>query len=395
MFNNELLALSLRKKFTDLFHREPLLVRAPGRVNLIGEHTDYNEGFVLPAAIDEAIIAAIGRRQDNEIHLYSHDFNEVFVTNLEKVERREGSWTNYVLGVVRQLQIAGKEIGGFNLLIGGEIPIGAGLSSSAAMECSVIQALNNLFELSIPEIDMVKMAQKAEHEFAQVNCGIMDQFASMFGRKGHAIKLDCRSLEFEYVPLYLRDYRIVLFNTNVSHSLASSQYNLRRQQCEEGVSLISANLPEVQSLRDAEQWMLDKWVAPVDEIIYRRCRYVIEENERLLKACEYLQAGDIEGLGRMMYASHLGLSKDYEVSCAELDLLVDLVKDNPDVAGARMMGGGFGGCTINLVKERAIGALAGTVLVAYNNKTGIDLGMIMVEADDGASVFHINKKQQA
>ncbi len=294
MFNNELLALSLRKKFTDLFHREPLLVRAPGRVNLIGEHTDYNEGFVLPAAIDEAIIAAIGRRQDNEIHLYSHDFNEVFVTNLEKVERREGSWTNYVLGVVRQLQIAGKEIGGFNLLIGGEIPIGAGLSSSAAMECSVIQALNNLFELSIPEIDMVKMAQKAEHEFAQVNCGIMDQFASMFGRKGHAIKLDCRSLEFEYVPLYLRDYRIVLFNTNVSHSLASSQYNLRRQQCEEGVSLISANLPEVQSLRDAEQWMLDKWVAPVDETIYRRCRYVIEENERLLKACEYLQAGDIE-----------------------------------------------------------------------------------------------------
>ncbi len=238
--------------------------------------------------------------------------------------------------------------------IEGDVPIGSGLSSSAAVECATAFALNELFQLGIEKMDLAFIGQKAEHEFARVMCGIMDQFASVFGKKDHVIRLDCQSMEYEYEPLKLEGYKILLLNTNVKHSLASTEYNTRRQQCEAGVELVKSHHPEVKTLRDVTMPMLDKYVANEDPVIYKRCKYVVEENERLLAACEDLKRGDIRSMGKRMYQTHDGLSKEYEVSCKELDFLVEAVRNNPEVLGARMMGGGFGGCTINIVKESSI-----------------------------------------
>lgn len=351
-----------KKKFSD----SPLLFHSPGRINIIGEHTDYNEGFVLPAAIDKHIYVAISKRTDKAVNLFACDFNESFETDIENIKPASIQWPNYILGVVDQLQRSGHDLQvGFNMVLDGDIPIGAGLSSSAAVESAVIFALNDIFELGLTRIQMVPLAQKAEHEFAGVKCGIMDQFASMFGKKDHAIMLDCRSLDFEYVPLDLKGYSILLFNSNVKHNLASSAYNERRVQCETGAALVKAHHPEVRSLRDVTMQMLDQYVAPANQLVYRRCRYVVEENERLLAACEDLRHGNMEALGKKMFATHEGLSRDYEVSCRELDFLVDHVKQHPEVAGARMMGGGFGGCTINLVKNGFADLLEKEISEAY------------------------------
>ncbi len=340
--------------FTEKFAGQPTVFRSPGRINILGEHTDYNEGFVLPAAIDKSIYVAITKRADNQVTLFAGDFNESYTTDTEHIKPAAIQWPNYILGVVDQLQKEGHTIGGFNLVIDGDIPIGAGLSSSAAVECAVIFALNTIFELGVSRLQMVKLAQKAEHVFAGVHCGIMDQFASMFGKKDHAIKLDCRSLEYEYVPISFSGYSIVLFNTNVKHSLDSTEYNTRRKQCEEGVSIIAQNHPGVKSLRDVSMAMLKDNVAGVDSLIFKRCKYVVQENQRLLGACDDLKKGDVKALGKKMFETHRGLQYDYEVSCRELDFLVDFVKNNEDVAGARMVGGGFGGCTINLVRADAV-----------------------------------------
>ncbi len=375
----------IEDQFKKLYSSEPLLFRSPGRINLIGEHTDYNEGFVLPAAIDKAIFIAAGKRNDNEIHLYSQDFNESFSTSLSDVKPVK-SWATYILGVVNQLQQAGYEVKGFNMVMGGDVPIGAGLSSSAAVECATAYALNELFGFGIEKMQMVKMAQKAEHEFAGVKCGIMDQFASMFGQKEHVMKLDCRSLEFEYFPLEMKDVKIVLLDTQVKHSLASSEYNVRRSQCEEGVAAIQKKHPEVNSLRDATLEMLDEAV-PAGTMVHNRCKYVIEEKERLLKGCEDLQNHQLEAFGQKMFATHEGLSKLYEVSCPELDYLVDAVKGNPAVLGARMMGGGFGGCTINLVKKEAIDALIEEVSASYEKAMNKKLKAYIVQIEDGTSKF--------
>ncbi len=392
---NEQLAKTIRRSFIDFFHEEPLVVRSPGRVNIIGEHTDYNEGFVLPAAIDKFIIVAAAKRHDDEIHLYSIDYSEMYITSLEAIRKEEGKWTNYVLGVVSQLLKTGSIPAGFNLVVGGNIPIGAGMSSSAAMECAVAKALNILFGLSISDTALARMAQLAEHEFAGVQCGIMDQFASVFGKKGHAIRLDCRSLDFEYVPLNLEGYKIVLFNTNVKHSLASSEYNTRRQECEQGVEWVRKNYPEVKSLRDVTAAMLIECVAHRDRVVYRRCRYVVEENARLLQACVDLRNGDIRALGQRMLETHKGLSCDYEVSCMELDLLVDAVRGHLDVAGARMMGGGFGGCTINIVRTDRITQLSETLGEMYRRKTGLDLGTYVAETENGTMELSVKEHQQA
>src|SRR5688500_776404 len=318
-------------KFKELYNKEPLLVRSPGRVNIIGEHTDYNEGFVLPAAIDKAIYIAIGKRDDDIIHLYAQDYQQSHEVTLTTVAPTDKHWPNYILGIVDQLQKRGYNLGGFNLVIDGDVPLGAGLSSSAAVECATAFALNELFKLGIEKIEMVKMAQLAEQTFAGVMVGIMDQFASMFGKKGHALKLDCRSLEYEYVPLDLKGIKILLLNTNVKHSLASSEYNTRRKQCEQGVAWVKENYPDVKSLRDVSLEMLTELVAPKDQIIFNRCKYVVEENNRLLEGCEDLKAGNIEALGKKMFRTHEGLSKEYEVSCKELDYLVEYVKENPAV----------------------------------------------------------------
>ena len=369
--------------FIEKFAAQPTVFRSPGRINILGEHTDYNEGFVLPAAIDKNIYVAISTRADNQIHLFAGDFNESFATDTEHIKPAAIQWPNYILGVVDQLQKKGFTISGFNLVIDGDIPIGAGLSSSAAVECAVVYALNETFKLGLSRMQMVPLAQKAEHVFAGVNCGIMDQFASMFGKKDCAIKLDCRSLQYEYVPIKLDGYKIILFNTNVKHNLAASAYNERRQQCETGVSIIAQNNPTVKNLRDVNMEMLKDYVEAVDPLVYRRCKYVVQENERLLAACEHLKNADIKALGAKMYQTHNGLRYDYDVSCKELDFLVDYVKLNADVAGARMVGGGFGGCTINLVKEEAVEKLITDISQAYNEATGLSLTAYHVSVENG------------
>ena len=375
----------LKSLFTEKFAEQPIVFRSPGRINLLGEHTDYNEGFVLPAAIDKSIYVGITKRTDKQVNLFSGEFNEHFTTDIDNIKPASTQWPNYILGVVDQLQKQGHIIGGFNLVIDGDIPIGAGLSSSAAVECAVVFALNDIFKLGLSRMQMLPLAQKAEHVFAGVNCGIMDQFASMFGKKDNAIKLDCRSLEYEYVPINLTGYKILLFNTNVKHNLASSEYNTRRKQCEEGVSIIAQNHPAVKSLRDVSMAMLKDNVAGVDSLIFKRCKYVVQENLRLLSTCDDLKKGDVKALGKKMFETHHGLKHDYEVSCRELDFLVDYVKHNEAVAGARMVGGGFGGCTINLVKEEGVEKLVEQISAAYQKETSLTLSAYTVSIENGTT----------
>ena len=377
---------TLREKFRSLYNQEPLVVRSPGRVNIIGEHTDYNEGFVLPAAIDKAIYIAIGKRNDDTIRLYARDYQQSHEVSLSSLAPTDKHWPNYILGVVDQFQKRGYQLGGFDLVIDGDVPLGAGLSSSAAVECATAFALNELFHLGLEKLEMVKAAQLAEQTFAGVMVGIMDQFASMFGKKNHAIKLDCRSLQYEYVPLELKGVKILLLNTNVKHSLSSSEYNTRRKQCEQGVSWVKEQHPEIKSLRDVTVPMLQQFVAPKDEVIFRRCKYVVEENTRLVEGCEDLKKGDLEALGKKMFRTHEGLSKEYEVSCKELDFLADYVKTNPSVLGARMMGGGFGGCTINLVKEEAIDDLIKNVSKDYQKAMNLELSAYIAGIENGSSI---------
>lgn len=368
--------------FQALYKEEPIIIRSPGRVNIIGEHLDYNEGFVLPAAIDKAIYVAVSKRQDDSIHLHSVDYNENFEVSLSEIKPTE-TWSTYILGVVDQLIKKGYKISGFNLVLDGDVPVGAGLSSSAAVECATGFALNELFSLGLEKMEMVKIAQNAEHAFAGVRVGIMDMFASMFGKKDHVIKLDCRSLEYEYKPFKLEGYKTVLFNTNVKHSLSSSEYNTRRKQCEQGVAWVKERHPEVTALRDVDMNMLNECVLPKDEIIYKRCKYVVEEIGRLLAGCDDLDKGDIKALGQKMFRTHEGLSKEYEVSCEELDFLVDAVKNNEDVLGARMMGGGFGGCTINIIKEEAIESLQEKLAKEYKEAMGLELTTYIVQIENG------------
>ena len=382
------IAQNIARKYSEIFNTTPLLFRSPGRVNIIGEHTDYNEGFVLPAAIDKSIFIAVNKSDSDNIVLYSIEFDDQYEGTLGDIKPSEKHWANYILGVVDQLMKRGYKVGGFNLVIDGDVPVGAGLSSSAAVECATAFALNEIFQLGVSMHELTLIAQKAEHTFAGVMCGIMDQFASVFGKKDHVIKLDCRSLDYEYVPLKLEGYKILLLNTNVKHSLASSEYNVRRQQCEEGVALVKKHHPEVRSLRDVSLEMLDQYVKGQD-IIYNRCKYVVEENIRLLEGCEDLKKGDLAALGKKMFRTHDGLSKEYEVSCPELDFLVDAVRNNKNVLGARMMGGGFGGCTINLVKEEAIEELVHTVGKAYKEAMNKELTPYIAQIEDGTSSLNL------
>lgn len=376
--------------FFEKFSARPEIFRSPGRINILGEHTDYNEGFVLPAAIDKNIYVAISKRADSEVHLFACDFNELFITDINKIKPADKQWPNYIVGVVDQLQKNGYHIGGFNLVIDGDIPIGAGLSSSAAVECASLFALNTVFNLGLTKLQMAPLAQKAEHVYAGVHCGIMDQFASLFGKKEHAIKLDCRSMQYEYIPANMGNYKIILFNSNVKHNLASSEYNTRRKQCEEGVAIISQNNPSVKSLRDVDMNMLNKHATLMDPVVFKRCKYVVQENERLLGACEDLKLSDLQALGIKMYETHEGLRKDYEVSCKELDFLVNYVKAIPSVAGARMVGGGFGGCTINLIHKEAVDKIISDISAAYEMEMGLTLTTYQVTIKDGTAACNIN-----
>ena len=376
----------IKKIFQQYFGEPDFIVRSPGRINLIGEHTDYNLGFVLPAAIDKAIYMAIRKRNDNTIQLVAGDLDEIFQTSLNDMQSSDQQWPNYIVGVVDQLVKAGNTITGFDAVVMGDVPLGAGLSSSAAVECATAFALNTLFDLGLDKKSMVQLSQKAENEFVGVQCGIMDQFASMFGKKEQVIRLDCRSLEYEYMPFDTSDISIVLFDTGVKHSLASSEYNLRRQECEAGVSIIRRTYPQVHSLRDADIGMVNDCLSSADNVVYRRCKYIVEEISRLQEACIDLQQYNLPDFGQKMFATHDGLSKLYEVSCKEADALVDMVRDYPSVLGARMMGGGFGGCTINLVKKEALNELIDEVAAKYEQEFNRMLKNYVVSIDDGTSL---------
>lgn len=381
-------AQQLKNTFKKLFNAEPLLVRSPGRINIIGEHTDYNGGFVMPAAIDKAIYVAISKREDDEIHLFSESYQQFDISSVKNLKKSENSWANYILGVADQLKERGYKLGGFNFYIDGDVPLGAGLSSSAAVECATGFALDQLFSLSVPKMDIALIAQKAEQTFAGVNCGIMDQFASVFGKKDQAIMLDCRSMKHIYIPLKLDGYKLLLLNTNVKHALADSAYNKRRAQCEQGVAWVKEHYPNVNNLRDVDLGMLDAYVKPKDEEVYKKCSFVVKEIGRLLTAAEQLENGNLQGLGKLMFETHEGLSKDYEVSCKELDFLVDAVKPLDDVLGARMMGGGFGGCTINIVKEDKIAGLIEELAAKYQLEFGLKLDAYTVQTDNGTSLYN-------
>ena len=374
-------------KFKELYQEEPLVVSSPGRINIIGEHTDYNDGFVLPAAIDKAIYVAVSKRSDDNIVLYAEDYQERHEVKLTDIAISEKHWPNYILGVVDQYQKRGATLGGFNLYIDGDVPLGAGLSSSAAVECAVTLALSELFELHVERLDIPQIAQKAEHTYAGVMCGIMDQFASAFGKEKNVIKLDCRTLGFEYVPLDLKGYEVVLLNTNVKHSLASTAYNTRREQCEQASAWVREKYPEVKNLRDVTVAMLDELVKDKDADIYAKASFVVRENERVEKSCDALRSGDVVQLGQYIFQSHEGLSKVYEVSCPELDYLVDYVKQFPEVIGARMMGGGFGGWTINIVKEGVLPSILPTLEKEYKQKFDKELSVIQVRIADGTRVL--------
>ncbi len=355
--------------------------RSPGRINIIGEHTDYNDGFVLPAAINRYVYVGVSKRDDKLIKLYSVNFEEMVESTIDQIEPQTKQWASYILGVAKLLTPVFEQ--GFEMTVYGDVPIGAGLSSSAALESAVGYALNELFGLGYSRMQLAKIGQQCEHEFIGVRCGLMDQFASLHGRQDQVMKLDCRSLDYTYFPLALGEYVFVLLNTNVSHSLASSAYNDRRRQCEMAVALLQKVYPEVNSLRDASVEMLVRAIPDVESETYIKARFVIEEIQRVSIVCDYLNAGNLEGVGEMLYAAHKGLKESYEVSCPELDYLVDYVQGFPEVLGARMMGGGFGGCTLNLVKKSFVDELVKRVSLDYESSFGIVMDSYVAELAEG------------
>ena len=347
-------------------------VRSPGRINLIGEHTDYNNGFVLPTAIDRTIdlhFAANG--SDYNCNIFSKTYNNSFSFDLRKVSKSKKSWENYVLGVVAELQKRGKKLRGFDCIIESNLPVGAGISSSAALEGGTAFGLNELLDLNLDRQTMAELSRDAEHNFVGSKCGIMDQYSSVLSKKNHLILLDCRSLKATYVSAKFEGHMILLMNTMVSHSLASSEYNTRRNECEQVVETISQSYPEVNSLRDVSRERLDEFKNELSDVLYKRAAYVISENERVLEAVEAVKEGNLQTFGKLMYQSHEGLKDLYEVSCEELDFLVNFASGFKEIKGARMMGGGFGGCTINLIEEDKVDDFISHASEAYFKKFGI------------------------
>ncbi len=369
----------LRTAFIERFSSNPVFYASAGRINLIGEHTDYNGGFVFPGAIDKYIMTAININDTDKVRLYSVDMNQYTEFGLREEDKPAEQWACYVFGVCREVIKRGFEVKGFDAVFAGDVPLGAGLSSSAALESCFAYALNDLFndnKISIFELALI--GQSTEHNYCGVNCGIMDQFASVFGKKDCLMRLDCRSLEFKYFPFKPVGYKLVLVNSQVKHELVDSPYNKRRESCERVAKTLG-----VETLRDADMSMLEAAKAQISDEDYKRAVYVIGEKQRVLDVCEALEKGDYETVGQRMYETHHGLSKDYEVSCEELDFLNDVAKEC-GVTGSRIMGGGFGGCTINLVKEDLYDTFVQTAKTKFNEKYGIEPIIIDVVISDGA-----------
>ncbi len=373
----------IKNLFVSRFGQRPRLFRSPGRINLIGEHTDYNAGFVLPAGIDKAVYFAISERNDDRVVLYAADLDKSYVFEKDDLSFPSEPWAIFQLAVLDQFQKTGLSYRGFQAVFGGDIPQGAGMSSSAALECCLAFALSSLFGSNLDCMAIAQLGQKAENEYVGVRCGIMDQFASVFARKEEVIRLDCRTLEYAYFPFSMETYSIVLCDTGVKHSLADSEYNTRRSECEEGVRILQKYYPDISHLRDVSPVQVKAHQKELGDLIYRRCKYITEEVIRVQEACELLEKGDLKGFGLKMYDTHHGLQHEYEVSCPELDFLVEKTRDMEDVAGARMMGGGFGGCTINLVSNDYLDTFESIMTHAYLDKFGRALPVYRVKIENG------------
>ncbi|MEG1587628.1 MAG: galactokinase [Bacteroidales bacterium] len=370
-------------KFNELFEKQPALFFSPGRINLIGEHTDYNGGCVLPGAIDKGMLAAILPNETDKVRAFSIDLNDYAEFGLNEEDAPKQSWARYIFGVCREMIKRGASVKGFDTVFSGDVPLGAGLSSSAALESTYAYALNELYQLGFDKKELVLVGQKTEHNYCGVNCGIMDQFASLFGKEGHLIRLDCSTMEYEYVPFDPKGYKMVLIDSVTKHELVDSPYNKRRKSCENAAAAIAQNHPEVKLLGDANLEMLAEVKDQISEEDFMRATYAIEENERLVNTCNALKEGDYATVGKNIYATHQGMSKLYEVSTIELDYLNEIAKEC-GVTGSRIMGGGFGGCTINMVPEDKYDMFIETAIAKFTDKFGVTPKVYPVKISDGA-----------
>jgi len=387
--SHESIADLLAARFRQMFGSGMRMFRAPGRVNVIGEHTDYNDGFVMPAAIGFYSWVAAAKREDRLVEAYSDRFDEKISLSLDALAgppRRH--WSDFIRGVAATIEQAGHRLSGANLVIHGEVPLGAGLSSSASLEVATALAFTSTSGIVLPRLEMAKLCQTAEHVYVGTRCGIMDQFVTTFGAAGNALMLDCRSLEYQLLPVP-QDVRLVVCNSMVRHELASGEYNRRRADCETGVKLLAPYRAGVRALRDVGIADLEMHRDVLPETIYRRCRHVITENQRVLDAAKALQLGDASRVGQLMYESHASLRDDYEVSCKELDLLVELAAGSSGVYGARMTGGGFGGCTVNLVRTDSAEAFRSHIARTYQEATGITPDIYICEPAQGAEAWPV------
>jgi galactokinase len=387
---NASVATSLRERFRKLYGTSPRIFIAPGRVNLIGEHTDYNDGFVMPAAIDSYTWIAAAKRADEVLNVFSEYFGESVQLRLNVLAGPPGKhWSDYVRGVAAVLQSAGHKLSGAHMLIRSNVPLGAGLSSSASLEVSTAWALTALSGIDLPLLDSAKLCQRAEHQYAGTRCGIMDQFIAVFGRAQCALMLDCRSLEHQVLTVPA-DVSIVICNSMVKHEHSGGEYNSRRTDCENGVKVLQRFIPNVRALRDVNLADLEQYREELPERVYRRCRHVISENQRVLAAAEALRTNDLAALGKLMYESHVSMRDDYEISCPEIDFLVEMAADANGVSGSRMTGGGFGGCTVNLVRSDVVEDFRFRISEGYRRKIGINSEIYVCSAAQGAREWQPN-----
>ncbi len=373
-------------QFLKKFNPE-LIIESPGRINLIGEHTDYNLGYVFPTAIEKHITLSFQKNgSKNECNFFSKGADVGFQADLKEISRSSVPWENYLLGVLFEITKRSNQIRGFDCVLESNLPQGSGLSSSAALECGLAFGLNELFSLGLAKMDLVKLSQIAEHNYVGTQCGIMDQFASVMSETGHGILLDCNSLRYDLIPIQFEPYKIILLNTGVSHDLATSEYNVRKLECEEGVSVIRQTHANINSLRDVTSTVLMANKTKMREVVYKRCSFILQENARVLKMADALKLGDLKTAGELLYEAHSGISELYEVSCKESDFLVAFSKNYSGVLGARQTGGGFGGCTLNIVHRDLVAKFIHEASDAYQRQFGIDLTAFEVTPSTGTSI---------